>query len=376
MTCKPDRIFPYVHLLQYDELLQLQMKQPQPKQYYWAQLICLYASVAIITLLLTFPFYITAYRISVADLVPIDDYRQIVESLQNGHLKGFTAPFGYRILTPLLSIPLTRITPPLFSRISLTASQEWVQATFALCTVSYIFFVLTTLVLFAYLRDIRIPIWGIISALCIFWLSPAHETYLYPLTDASAIFFVSVLHWAYEKNYRTMFFFGSMLGVAAKEITIIVAGLTLIFHLCWWPKRRPRALSYLFLLFPSVFVYLGARVLLRFPGNEAQQYVWEYPGRFLKLPQFVFNLRGLLLNVYPLWPIAFAMLIFIIVESQSPGTRSDIFHWSNLGVTCSLIILAIVLDVRYNIGRIAFFSFPLFTPVIGWWIPQIFHRNC
>lgn len=332
----------------------------------WAQLAFEHMLVLLVTGVLTFPFYIAAYRISVADLVPIDDYRVIVASIRSGKPDKLTSPFGYRILTPALAVPLMNIDPPLFTRTSEDISQEWIRTTFALCTISYIFLVFTTIVLYTYMRNIGIPICGILSTLAIFWLSPAREIYLYPMTDASAIFFISVLHWAYERDDRKIFLFSSLLGVAAKEITIIVAGLTLFSHSLCWSERRKRALTYILLLLPSVTLYILARAILRFPGNEAQLYVGEYPARFLKLPNLLFNLRGILLNIYPLWPIIFSMLVFMIIRSKKQNMLPNIFHWSNILVTVGLIIIGVVLDVKYNIGRIAFFSFPLFTSVMGW----------
>lgn len=324
-----------------------------------------YVLILAITLLMTFPLYITAYRISSANIIPLDNYRGMVSAFSQGNLHGFHSPFGYRILTPLLAVPFTKYSPPVFSQLAEKTSPEWIRTTFALCTVSYGFLLLTTVALYAYMRDIAIPLWGNIAALLVFWASPAREIYLYPIVDASAFFFIVMLYWMYEKQRHWWFLGLSLIGITAKETSIIVIGLTLLNHAAAWPERRRPATYYLFLLLPAVLLYILAKLLFSFPGNERQLYIWEYPFRIATLPSLISSLRGFLLNVYPLWPIALALYWFLRNKKRKDEPCTRHFHWVHALVTLELILLGVFLEVEYNIGRIAFFSFPLFISILG-----------
>lgn len=333
-----------------------------------------YLIVLLITILLTLPFYITAYRIAVARLTPLDNYQEMVLAFDHGDLTGFSAPFGYRILVPLLAVPLLRLNPPVFSQLPADTPGEWIRATFALCTLAYLFLLAATVALYGYMEANHIPLLGNILTLALFWLAPARDIYLYPLIDAAAFFLIVMLYWAYEQKQHLRFFLFSLLGIITKELSLIVIGFMLSAHWACWPERRRRAIRYLELLLPAAAIYLLARSIVQLPGNEAQFYLWEYPARFCRLPALFLNVRGLLLNLYPLWPIAFAMLLFVRMNHRERAEIAPIFHWSQILVTLSLILMGAALDVKYNLGRLAFFSFPLFTPVLGWNLARLAQR--
>ena len=322
-----------------------------------------YALITLATLMLTLPFFLSAYRISVANLVPIDDYRTLLLSLANHSLDHFNAPFGYRMLTLMLAVPLTRFSPPHFTRTDAALPEEWIQATFALCVISYLFFVGTTLILYACAKGCGVKLCGRAFALTLLWCAPSRENYLYPLTDASALFFIALLWWGYERKHPFLFAGFSLLGIAAKESVVLVIGLLLICHLLCWRERRRYALQSLFLLIPSLLLYGWATWYLHFPGNEGQWQFGEYAGRFLKVPALFLTTRGVLLNLFPCWPIGFACVIYVWLTRRQVHFSHT--HWSNFGVPLCLCLLGIALDVKYNLGRIVVLSLPLFIEVIG-----------
>ena len=146
---------------------------------------------------------------------------------------------------------------------------------------------------------------------------------------------------------------------------MLVIGLLLLSHLTW-SARRKRAFMFISLLMPAVTLYWLVRKLVPLPGNETQFDILAYPMRLLQLPTLLLSLRGILLNLYPLWPIALAILFFFRMASGKRRQIVPSFHWSHILVPIGLILLGAALEVYYNIGRIAFLSFPFFLSVLGW----------
>jgi preprotein translocase subunit Sec61beta len=301
------------------------------------------------------------YRTAAFDTVPRDDYASYLLSLVGQNYKAPGAPFAYRILSVIVAIPFYYFLPTYtFTNLS-NVDIAYLKATQALSFTSYLSLVLTavTIYLIARKQFQTTRISSFVVGLVSFFLSDFISKVG---IDPFAILIISLLFLFLDRPFIFVPFVFLSIGINEK-IPIIFATI-LAFRLINSLTQRYQYNLYLQLFSSCLAVagYIAITLNLKLPGNEGQTDPALFVSHFQSSISYTFSLKGLFLNALPI-----LILGLIIVLAIKPQQQLS-FHVSDVSALFILIILTMIADVVYNIGRIAMYSYPLYLPAVAYFI--------
>jgi hypothetical protein len=318
--------------------------------------------------LATSPVFFDIYRTAAFNTIPRDDYAPYLLYLvgQGGNMPG--APFAYRIASVAVAIPFYYILPIYAFANLQNIDTPYLRATQALSFSSYLWLVLTPVVIYTIARKQHCATRAssLIVALLTFFLGGFISKVG---VDPFAIFIISLLIlWLKKPLLFVPLVFVSM-GINEK-IPVVFATL-LTFRLITSGMRRCRFTLFAQLLFSYLAVsgYLAAVFFLKVPGSET----YTDPALFLTHLQssliFTLSPKGLVLNILPVLILLLIVVLAIRYRQQTSFQVSDV---SSLFV---LLTLALIADVAYNVGRVVMYSYPLYLPAVSGFIKKVLENG-
>jgi hypothetical protein len=309
-------------------------------------------------LLATTPIFFDIYRTAAFNTIPRDDYAPYLLALtgQGGQIPG--APFAYRILSVVAAAPFYYALPAYtFSNLR-GVDASYLKATQALSFASYLWLVLTALVIYAIARrqySASRAACAIVALLTFLLSGFIARTGV----DPFAILVIGLLL-LWQKR-AALFIPLVLVSVGINEkIPIVFAGV-MLFRLIAAGRGRRRFDSYPQLLSSCVAIacYFVVVQVVKAPGHANQLNPGAYWAQFQSTIGYTLSLKGLVLNVIPV-----LVLLFVIALSARCG-RPGVFRTSDVSGLVILVALASIADVDYNVGRIAMYSYPLYIPALA-----------
>ena len=305
--------------------------------------------------LATLPIFFEIYRTAAFNTILHDDYASYLLALvgQGSEVPG--APFAYRIISVAVAIPFYYIFPTYAFTNLQNIDPTYLRAVQALAFSSYVWLVLTAMVIYAIAREQHYAsrASALVAALSTFLLDGFISK---TGVDPFAIFIFSLLVlWLKRPLIYSLLIIASI-GINEK-IPIVLATI-LTFRLVVSLRKRHRFAFYaqLFSSYLAVIGYFAVIFFFRVPGNEGQ----TDPTLFLTHLQssliYSLSLKGLVLNILPV------LTLLLVIAMAIKCRRQSSFQVSDVSALFVLLILAMIADVVYNVGRIAMYSYPLYLP--------------
>jgi hypothetical protein len=325
--------------------------------------------IAILAFLLaTFPIFVDIYRAVMFNMVPHDDYASYLLFLvgDGGRMPG--APYAYRILSVVVAIPFYYILP-VFTFTNLPhVDLAYQKAAEAMSMVSYLSLVFTSLVIYAIARKqyAATRSSSIIVALLTFFLSGFISK---GGVDPFAILIISILALWLEKPalFVPLIFISAVIN---EKIPIIFATM-LAFRLATSAFQRRKLVIDMQLLASclSVAAYFTIIFIFKLPGGEKQTNPALFLPHLYSSLKYALSMRGLFLNALPVLVLMLIMVLAIL------SRRKSAFHVSDISSFFILLIIAMLADVVYNIGRIVMYSFPLYLPATAVYFDEVLEKE-
>lgn len=318
----------------------------------------------LLIVLATVPIFFDIYRTAAFNTVPHDDYASYLLVLVGEGNKWPGAPFVYRILSVCVAIPFYYILPLYtFSHLQ-NANPIYLRAVMALSFSSYVWITLTPIVIY-------LTSWKKYHATKHSALIVAFSTFLMSGfvskvgVDPFAIFIISVL--IFNLNKKLFFALLIILSIGINEKIPIIFAVILTFRLMAAALQKRKFAFYVQLLFSylAIIGYILIVFFFRIPGNENQTNPFLFLMHLQSSIIYSSSLKGIVLNVLPILVLLLAIILAVKYRDINDFQVADI---AGLFV---LVVLAMIADVVYNIGRIAMYSYPLYIPAIGAYIDNV-----
>jgi len=318
--------------------------------------------VGLLTFMLaTYPMFFDIYRTAAFNTVPRDDYAPYLLTLvgQGDSVPG--APFAYRILSVAVAIPFYYILPTYaFTNLS-NVDTAYLKATQALSFSSYVSLVLTAVIIYAISRKqfLATKASSLIVGLMSFFLCNFVSRVG---IDPFVILIISLLLlWL---NNPLVFTSLILLSMGINEKIPIIFATILTFRVVTAITQRRRFTLYVQLCSSCLAVagYFVATLLLKIPGNETQTNPTFFLANLKSSLIYTLSLKGLFLNALPV--LVLSLVVVFAVKSRN-------FHILDVSGLIVLLILALIADVVYNIGRVVMYSYPLYLPAVACFIDDV-----
>lgn len=315
------------------------------------------------------PLFFTIDRIMVFNTVPRDDYAPFLLWLAHapgGALPG--SPYGYRILTIVVALPLYYLLPSLhLTNLPPAQTPDYVQATAALAALAYLSLIAAGMLTYRLARDrILLPraeavTAGMLASLLILY------TQFFGI-DAFAVLLVTAGLYLLP---RPAWFAALVIPAAfANEKVAIVFALWLTLRCATSPEDRRRFAAPWLAAIAAIVVYAAALLLLHLPGNAYQLEPGGYPATLLANLRASVSARGLLLNALPV-----TVLLMIGAMGWGYARRRDfagLLRPIDLLMIPALVLIALVLTQFFQTGRLVMHAAPLYVvpaaAAIGRWM--------
>ena len=309
-------------------------------------------------LLINIPLFFDIYRQCAFNIVPHDDYVPYLLHIlgKGGGIPG--SPTGYRFLSVVVAIPFYYLLPFFkFSLLEIT-NEDYIRGVEALSFVAYLASSFSSFFIYKITKD-RLngeKTTAILAALIALFLF--RFTAIYSI-DPTAICIISIL--IYYLDTKWIFASLLILSVGINEkilfIFLILFGGRLIY------KRSLTDSFYLIISIISFLSYFLIRKLVNLPGHE---YMVE-PSMFLEKATHTVNLlftaKSVMLNWIP-GGITFGLFFLALKEYKSNSNINRLFFSPiDFLPILALIIISLITDMQFTIGRILLFCFPLYLPL-------------
>ena len=309
-------------------------------------LLCLSASASIVY------FPITKYDLyDSATGGKHGDVSQYVKMYQGIPLSNIRKPFCYRILTPFLA-RLVPSVPDSIGQFYEITPEKIIQLKFGI--INLLGLAITSFLLFVFCGSLSFSdnesLFGSYLFLTSFFVVNYGGV---PLVDALAYCFLLLGILSAMKNWQTLLFFSSALGMFAKETTALLPLWILLL-----PDSMASRFRKVLLCLPGIVLYLVVRFAL-FPTDFGYHYGFHAAVQSLKLTlipsaywlYYAFD-GGLSFGL--LWVLGLHGWILIRREKNNPLYRLSFIV---------PVILVIPFFIFSNIGRIWFLAFPVVIPL-------------
>jgi len=311
--------------------------------------------------LLTLPLFFDIYRAAAFNTVHRDDYAPYLLLLlgHGGIPPG--APVAYRVLSVAVATPFYYLLPLYtFSRLPKTDA-IYLRATEALSFVSYLSILLTAIVIYRIARNQfrASPSASAIAGLLSFFLSNFISTVG---VDPFAILTISLLVlWL-----ARLPLFGPLilLSVGINEKVVCLFATVLLVRMIASRLNRVPFSYYrqLVVAWLAVGGYVLVRTIFRVPDAQAQTNPGLFWVHLRATLTYIATAKGLILCALPI-----LLLVFLIALAR----RSERFWVVDASGLLILVCLALLADVKYNIGRVAMYSYPLYLPAAAVFIDTV-----
>ncbi len=253
----------------------------------------------------------------------------------------------YRIVT----IGLARLVPSITEHLLQRDATPFRRAQVHFAVVNLGFLTLTGLLLYSYLELFFKNVWLSLLGIAIYLTSRVNiQGGGAPMVDPGAFFFLLLGAWAILKKTPLWLFIALSIGVFTKETTLLLWPLLWLSDLSWQRKG-----VYSLVLLPGTVAFLAFRFLLFPDPSGASFFSVELAGSvFSQLRSFV-NPNGLIdwvssFNLF--WiPAVYAIL------------RAPIAPILRRWLWFIPIVVAMILFLSGNLGRILFLTFPVVIPL-------------
>jgi len=312
-----------------------------------------FLAVVLLNALLAFPVLYLVYKHFNPAFTPwdINSYMTMV-SQGPGSLEP---PFRYRFLIPML-VRAMRFLPGYSIPVVFSAEPSVRNDFFHFAVLNFLMTILTSGLLFLYLRDRLRPAFAYLGSLLYLFSFFSVLANFIPMTDAGCHLAIIVCILLMEKKRPFGFMVACLVGVFVKETLLVVLPLwILIQSFAHGPHRR--RLLYLAYTAPAVLAYFMATRL--YPAQSSVPY---YNPSFLMQNvlgafcpdsygrSFLFHL--LLLHL----PLMVSFLIFLYLKVSGAG--KDLKINPELFLFFFLIGMGVVMGIGNNADRLAFMAFP------------------
>ncbi|MBI5325638.1 MAG: hypothetical protein HZB41_10300 [Ignavibacteriae bacterium] len=316
-----------------------------------------YIFVLILLIVLTQNLYFDIYRGSAFNVMPHDDYSHYLLYMV-GDEEGWLAepPYTYRILSVAAAIPFYYILPVYrFTNLE-GKSDNYLRALEALALVFYISIIIGSIFIY---RITKNRFGGsepasIIAMLISFLLF--RQTGIYSI-DPLAIMIISIGIY-YLRNlwiFSTIMF----LSIGFNEKILLIFSLLMIARIIIKKEKiNIGTISPVICL----AIYFIIRILIFIPGNESQVQPSSYYSSFLTNIGYTFSAKGIILNILPTI-LTFTLYYFAMKVNNNNFNPNNFFTKTDFIPLAGIFIIAHLINVDYNIGRISLHCFPLYLPL-------------
>jgi hypothetical protein len=266
----------------------------------------------------------------------------------------------YRVLTPYLARAIPD-PPASFFNVQRQVTDAWlVKVKFGL--VNCAFLAATIAVMFYYLEALRFSSLECMFGMLLFATArPVIQNAGIPMVEVSSYFFEVLPLYAIVTNNPLLLAASFLVGVFAKETTLIVVPLALIF---FWSGSLWRTS----VLVPGLLAYLGFRFGLQIDPSE--NYFNFSGGLFSTLStqlRFVASLNGAL-EFGSSFGFLWLPAIFGFFRAQMPRWFRS---WTVLLLTASVLMAMLLVGGQYPGGRAIFTAFPVVIPCALWGMRRV-----
>ena len=315
--------------------------------------------------LITLPLFFEIYRSAAFNTVHRDDYAPyLLRLLGHGGIPP-GAPVAYRVLSVLVATPFYYLLPFYnFSRLP-TMEASYLRATEALSFVSYLSILLTAIVIYRIARNqfrashSASAIAGLLS----FFLS--NFTSMVGV-DPFAILVISLLVLWLPR--LSLFAPLVLLSVGINEKIVCLFATVLLAR--WVACRLYRIPFSYYRQFVAAWLAVGGyalvRTIFRIPDAAEQTNLSLLLAHSRSTLTYIATAKGLILCALP---------ILVLVLLIALARRSERFWVVDASGVLILVCLAVLADVKYNIGRVAMYSYPLYLPATTGFIDSVLRRG-
>ena len=334
----------------------------------WKQIVAAVGWTALLALILH-PLCLILFRLMIFDTLPRDDYApMLLWWLGEPGAVPPTSPYGYRALSMLVAVPFYHLLPPFtLTRLPGSLTPQYVQATAALATVSFVALVASAVTACRLVID-RFEL-GRAEAIFAALFVLVAQLYASPFgVDPLAILVVVVALYFVE---RVPVFAAVLIAsiVINEKIAIVFAVWLTIRCVLRADDRRGLGPQWLASV-AAIIAYAALLALVRLPGHGEQLDPGAYlPTLAQNAVASVTTARGLMFNIVPC-----ALLIGVVAWSwRALGWRGDRRYVPlDLAVIPALAGVALILTQYFQVGRIVAHGAPLFVwplaQALGLWV--------
>lgn len=323
--------------------------------------------VAILLVLATHNFFFETYREMIFNIAPHDHYDHYAHQfLGNTNLGGSPpATHAYRFLSVLMTLPLYYVVPffTFSGAEALQLHDDSLRMLMAFAFMTYLSVIGTCMTAFMIARKrfsaALLP--SALVALLMYIMLKHLGVGLYGV-DAIGVLFLSLA--IYFMNNKILYSVLIIIGVFINEKIAMIFFMLMTWR---WLVYSPRKID-IYIIAPTIamIMYAAANVLgpqyFQFAeGNADHRDVSNFLSQFLETFLLNFSVKGFILNVLP---VSLLIGLYLLASKASNFIDTGIyFKKSDFIALLGLIVIVHLINVDYNVGRLAMFVLPLYLPL-------------
>lgn len=315
--------------------------------------------VALLTLMFAaavVPLFLDIYRITAFRVMPYDDYAPYLLWLlgePGGQLPVPASPHAYRVGAVALALPFYYLPLVEFGQ-EAAGELLYKLATQAICMANVFYVGLAALTMAAYARfRLHVGIeWTIVLTLTALLLSRYEG--MNNVDGIAALPMVLLFLAAIEKRIGYFCLFLAI-GALVNEKTIIASFMFVFLRLLTESGYRRDNAWLVAANVVALGLYVVAINVVVFPGNEYQRDLATYVPSALGMIALSLTAKGFYINLWPVLVLAALWAIAIRAPRSERFTKPV-----DIGVLLGLTAMAMLLDVKYAVGRMVMYALPLY----------------
>lgn len=314
-----------------------------------------WSAVSVAMLVLgTTPVFFESYRTAAFNTIPHDDYAPYLLKLVGHGGEIPVAPAGYRLLAVAAAIPCYYLLPPYRFTNLPKADPARLRAQQALSFTAYGFLVMGAATIYLLARRRGVTVLAATVGAIAYFLLTSHIQRMG--IDPIALFWICLLVLTLESPVAFGLLVITAVGVNEK-IPILLAVVLMARTLAAAAARRPLSLlPQLGLSVVAAAAYFALRAVVALPGNEQQTEATRFFAHLRATVAHSLTAKGVFLNLIPIGIMSILSALAVKSRAATGFQRADLW-----GVA-TMILLAGLADVAYNVGRIAMYACPLVLP--------------
>ena len=343
-------------------------------------------------LLVNLPLFFDIYRQCAFNIVPHDDYVPYLLYIlgEGGSIPN--SPTGYRFLSVLIAAPFYYMLPLFKYSLLEGVSDEYLKGLEALSFVSYLAASLSAFFIYKISKKkFKGPEnTAILAALitlflfrftAIYSVDPTRSkqvniaslslfTAIYSV-DPTAIFLICVL--LYYLDSKWIFAFLIILSVGVNE-KIAFLFFMLFGGRQFWKNVTGQSIYFLFSII-AFLIYFLIRKTIDLPGHEYMVQPSMFFEKATHTIKLLFTMKSFMLNWIP--GIMTLGLFFLALKEYKEIPKHNKLYFSPIDFLpiIGFIVIALITDMQYTIGRILLFCFPLYLPLATLYIVRLLKKT-